>query len=104
MTVPTSTESVTSMLGLMYRARLRRREDRKQYSSITCNEYIWDWYRYRGPEMGRYRRLYSVVYKSLDNHCEVLKIRLVTVLKYRLSKKWTLHFYAIHLARSLHNE
>jgi len=42
--------------------------------------------------------------KSLDNRCEVLKIRLVTVLKYRLSKKWTLCFCAIHLARSIHNE
>ena len=39
--------------------------------------------------------------KSLDNRCEVSKIRLV---KYRLSKKWTLRFYAIHLARSIHNE
>src|SRR6218665_1958737 len=44
--------------------------------------------------------------KSLDNRCEVYKIRLVrpTVLKYRLCKKWTLRFYAIHLARSIHNE
>src|SRR6218665_3259984 len=35
--------------------------------------------------------------KSLDNRCEVLKIRLVTVLKYRLSKKWIMSESTVNL-------